>query len=478
MRRKSLLALALLCPYMAAGQNASPGAAASVPSPGKIEPKVVCAAHPEQSYALYLPSGYTAQKRWPIIYVFDPAARGMVPTQIIKDAAEQYGYIVATSNNSKNGPWKPEMEAASAMWQDTHVRLSIDDQRVYNAGFSGGARVASRLAQLCKCAHGVFLNGAGFWLGGEPMKDTNFAVLMTAGLIDFNYSELVKLDATLGSLGVPHFLRRFDGAHEWAPATVWPEALAWMNLRAMIDKRMPREEAFITMELQRFTNAAKEMEKGGNVYLAAQAYRQAAAAFEGLTATEALRERAADLEKNPWYHTGEKREREDLSTEASLENEIYRVTSVLRDQAADRTALRQQAGQLIDDLRSRATHEKREEKKRVLERARRGIFANMIETGEPLIEEKNFSLAEIYLGLAVEARPEIPWPHLSLARCLLKAGRKKDALQSLQKARDAGLKAQDLADLETQIPEFAALASDPGFQRLVENLQPAAAGNP
>jgi thioredoxin-like negative regulator of GroEL len=119
-------------------------------------------------------------------------------------------------------------------------------------------------------------------------------------------------------------------------------------------------------------------------------------------------------------------------------------------------------------------HEKKEEKKRVLERARRGIFANMIETGEPLIDEKNLSLAEIYLGLAVEARPEIPWPHLSLARCLLKAGRKKDALQSLQKARDAGVKAQDLANLETQIPEFAALASDPGFQKLVENLQPAA----
>jgi len=466
-----MLALAGLLSCAAAAQTTGPGTGA--PSPGKIAPKVVCAAHPEQSYALYLPSNYTAQKRWPIIYVFDPAARGMVPTEIIKDAAEQYGYIVATSNNSQNGPWKPEFEAASAMWQDTHLRLSIDDQRIYNAGFSGGARVASRLAQLCKCAHGVFLNGAGFWLDGAPTKDTNFAVFMTAGLIDFNYSELVRLDGTLTTLGVPHFLHRFEGAHEWAPAAVWPEALAWMNLRAMIDKRMPRDEAFIAAEQQRFADAAKEIEKGGNVHLAAQAYRQAAAAFEGLTANDALRERAADLEKNPWYHTGEKHEREDLSTEASLENEIFRVTSALRDQAADRTALRQQAAQLIDDLRSRATHEKKEEKKRVLERARRGIFANMIETGEPLIDERNFSLAEIYLGLAVEARPDIPWPHLSLARCLLKAGKKKDALQSLQKARDAGLKAQDLADLETQIPEFAALASDPGFQKLVENLQPA-----
>src|SRR5262249_51125360 len=151
-----------------------------------------------------------------------------------------------------------------------------------------------------------------------------------------------RLDGTLASLGVPHFLHRFDGAHEWAPASVWPEALAWMSLHAMKTKRMPPDEGFVATELQRFTDAAREVEKSGNVYFAAQTYRQTAAAFEGLAATDTLRERTADLEKNPWYHTGEKRERDELSTEASLENEIYRVTSGLRDQSADRAAVQQQ----------------------------------------------------------------------------------------------------------------------------------------
>ena len=89
------------------------------------------------------------------MYVFEPAARGTVPTQLMKEAAEQYGYIVAASNNSKNGPWKLADDAVSAMWGDTHVRLAIDDRRVYAAGFSGGARVASRLAQVL---HGSAVN--------------------------------------------------------------------------------------------------------------------------------------------------------------------------------------------------------------------------------------------------------------------------------------------------------------------------------
>ena len=440
--------------------------------PGEITRKVVCTAHPEQSYALYLPSAYNAQKRWPIVYVFDPGARGMIPTQLMKDAAEQYGYILATSNNSKNGPWKPEIEAATAMWEDTHTRFAIDDQRVSLAGFSGGARVASQIAQRCNCAQGVFMSGAGFAPGSPPTRDKIFAVFLTAGMLDFNYSELMGLEPQLASLGFPHFLQRFDGAHEWGPAPVWPEAFAWMNLLAMKDKRLPHDDAFIATQLQRFTAAAQEIEKAGNPLYALQAYRQAAAVFDGLISASSLRERAATIEKDPAYRQAEKREREDIAQQSALENDVMRAASGLRDSTADRSQIREQASQAIKDLRERATREKKEEKHRVLERARRGIFAFMIEAGEPLIDENNLSLAEAYLRLAADARPEIPWPHLSLAQCQLKMKHKKDALQSLQRAKDAGLRSQDLADLETQIPELAALSSDPAFQRLVDNLQP------
>jgi hypothetical protein len=469
MKCAPLVAAIFLSAPPLAGQTAP---APDSPAAGKIASRLVCSAHPNQTYALYLPSDYSGRKRWPIVYVFDPAARGLIPTQIMKDAAERYGYIIATSNNSRNGAWKPEAEAASAVWDDTHARLAIDDQQVYIAGFSGGARLASRLAQVCKCAHGVFLSGAGFSTDAPPSRDAVFPVFLTAGMLDFNYSELGHLDGQLSALGFPHFLRRFDGAHEWAPAAIWPEAFAWMNLLAMKEKRLPRDDAFIAAELQRFTAAAREVEKAGNPLYSVEAYRLTAALFDGLAPIASLTERAAGLEKDASYRAAGKRERDDLALQSSLENEVLRVTSGLREPTADRSQVRQQASQLITDLRARATHEKKEEKRRVLERARSGVFAAMIETGDPLIDEKNLALAEIYLGLAADARPEIPWPHVSLARCLLKVGRKREALQSLQRAKDAGLKCQGLANLETQIPELAALASDPAFQKLVEGLPP------
>src|SRR4029077_2132851 len=94
-------------------------------SVGTVLPKVVTIAKPDQSYALYLPTSYSTRKRFPIIYAFDPGARGKTPVELMKDAAERYGYIVVGSNNSRNGSWKIEAEAAQAILKDTENRFPI-----------------------------------------------------------------------------------------------------------------------------------------------------------------------------------------------------------------------------------------------------------------------------------------------------------------------------------------------------------------
>ncbi len=142
--------------------------------PGVVIPKVEVNADAKQSYALYLPSKYTREKRWPIVYVFDPLARGQLALEQFRQAAEHYGYIVAASNNSRNGPWPPELEAANAVFRDAQERFSVDTARIYFAGFSGGARVSSQLAQLCKCAAGVILSGAGFSFASQPTAEAKF----------------------------------------------------------------------------------------------------------------------------------------------------------------------------------------------------------------------------------------------------------------------------------------------------------------
>lgn len=95
----------------------------------EIIEKVTCIANPEQSYALFLPPGYTPEKKWPILYAFDPLARGAVPLKLFRDAAKEFGFILVGSNNSRNGI---DLNAiVETLWSDSHQRFAIDERRVY-----------------------------------------------------------------------------------------------------------------------------------------------------------------------------------------------------------------------------------------------------------------------------------------------------------------------------------------------------------
>ncbi|HXO37671.1 MAG TPA: hypothetical protein VN872_03490, partial [Candidatus Acidoferrum sp.] len=49
---------------------------AQTPAAGTVHSSVPVAAQPTNSYALYLPSAYSSAKRWPLLLIFDPFARG------------------------------------------------------------------------------------------------------------------------------------------------------------------------------------------------------------------------------------------------------------------------------------------------------------------------------------------------------------------------------------------------------------------
>src|SRR5258708_24709849 len=76
----------------------------------------------------------------------DPGARGRIPVTQFQAAAESYGYIVAGSNNSRNGSWNSSLLAVQAMAADVSKPFVIDSKRMYAAGMSGGARAAIQVA--------------------------------------------------------------------------------------------------------------------------------------------------------------------------------------------------------------------------------------------------------------------------------------------------------------------------------------------
>ncbi|MGZ7081527.1 MAG: hypothetical protein ACXVJT_19115, partial [Thermoanaerobaculia bacterium] len=61
---------------------------------GEIVDKIAAAADPEMTYAVYLPAAYSAERRWPVVYVMDPRRRGAFAADLFRDAAAEYGWII------------------------------------------------------------------------------------------------------------------------------------------------------------------------------------------------------------------------------------------------------------------------------------------------------------------------------------------------------------------------------------------------
>ncbi len=310
-----VLALLLLHPLW--GQGGGNGL-----HPGTVFQQA-CLADPDQTYAVYLPSSYTADRAWPVIYCFDPAAKGRRPVERLQAAAETCGYIVVGSNNSRNGQWRESLAAAGDMIKDTLRRFHVERERLYAAGFSGGARVACEVAGQLRLA-GVIASSGGF--PGPVPDEVPFVFLGTAGRDDFNYQEMRRVSATLDQRNVPHRLALFDGAHEWLPASLAPLALEWLELQAMRRGLTPRNDAWIQQQLSRRLQAAKALKGEGETYLECTALQ---ADFDGLADTRelvALAKTLKDSRSVRRYLAAEKKtDREEARWDARLAAAIARA---------------------------------------------------------------------------------------------------------------------------------------------------------
>jgi tetratricopeptide (TPR) repeat protein len=460
---------------MAAAAMASPAAQGGTGAPadkplatGVVLPEVPERADPSQTFALYLPSSYSPAKRWPVMYAFDPEARGRAPVELLLPIAEKRGYILLGSNSSRNGSVREALAAALALWQDSRGRFPIDPNQSYTTGFSGASRAAFVFAEECGCVQGVIAVGAGLPALAGPLKGLSYGVFMTIGQEDFNYAEMVALEQQLDGVHVPNRLRRFDGDHEWPPAEIMAEAVDWLGLKAMQQGRRVVDTALVAELRARALERAKADEQGGDLLSAYEEYRKSADDFAGLADTAEFAARATALKNSPELRKAQKQEQEDVQHQRHMVAEVER-------QLLSLSAGSNKPGFRLDDIspavaqvRDEAKRAKTPREVRVSRRAVNQLLAAAYETGEGRLQNGYAPAAELYFQVAALVAPDVPAPHLELAKVYVKLGDKKRALRELELAVSKGLKhASALRDSAALAP----LRGEPRFQELVARLE-------
>ena len=435
---------------------------------GTVIDKVVCARDQAQSYALYVPSAYSADREWPVLFAFDPGARGRVPVERFREAAERYGFIVAGSNNSRNGPLTASVDAMNAMHADLQARFRLNLRRIYVTGFSGGARAAATIGLAMQGqAAGVIGFGAGFPGGVEPSASVPFAFFGAAGTDDFNYPELKQLDQALERAGIAHRLEVFAGGHEWPPVAVCTRAVEWMELQAMKSGRRPRDAELVDQIFSRTTADAADHERAGRLLEAYWLYAALAKDFAGLRDVSTCGDRARQLEQSREVREALTDLKDSVDKQDALDARIDELARTAGTREGGDRAVADLLA-VLSDVTKRADQAGRPADRMAARRVLVRWWSRFDEAASAAVARGNFAQAAVCYRAMARMRPENPRVEYNLACVCARNGNRKEAIDALRRAVAKGFADRNLL---LNDPDLESLRSQPAFRSILESVE-------
>lgn len=464
---KAFLALLLL---LAAAPAAALPVSAGLPR-GQIVERVACAADAGKEYALYLPSGYTPERKWPIVYAFDSKGNGQEIAGLLRAGAERFGWIVASSHNSSNlAPMAENFAIMSALWADTHARFSIDDRRVYALGFSGLVRFAVNLALTAPGSLAGVIGANGGWpLGQTPSRRQEIPFFFTVGDTDFAYYELRDLQEKLEAAGLPHRLEIFAGSHQWPPEELFTRSLGWMELQAMKRGLRGKDPAVIEALWSEDLARARALEAAGQLDEAQALYAALVRDFAGLRETGDAGTEAARLAASEAF----RRERDARQERDRRDREyLEKVPQIFKEAPGQPTpdhVSQLLAGLRIPELKKKARTDPDPDERLSAERV---LYAVYIQTGLYLPREYGslgqYDRAILFLQVASEIDPDVPHIPYRLATAYARKGNRRRALDYLEISARKGW--TDLTALESE-RAFDPLRKTEQYRRIVNQIR-------
>jgi hypothetical protein len=440
------------------------------PARDQIIDTIKCRDVPGQSYALYLPAQYDNKKSWPVILIFDPSARGKTGVSTFIEAGRKYGFILACSNNSRNGPMSDNFTAAAEVMQDVEGRFKVDQKRIYAAGFSGGSRFAMALAVRDKRISGVIGCGAGLPNDRNliPTGNSVFLYYGLAGTRDMNYLEMQDLPGFLNNqTNVTSYLRTFSGGHQWPGSDLITEAVEWLLLQTMNRKVIGSDPAFFSYMEDKVQNLINSELSSGSRIDAVRYMRFAARDFGGTNFASRMTKSVTDSEKSPEYQKAVRRWNKMAETEQGKKEKYLTYLSEIVNSGSlpDSASIWwKNETRVLIKLHDKGSDENSQMASRVLN------FISILcsEQGTSFYRNKLYAQAVLLFEICTLSDSQNQNNYYNLARSLAGAGKLRESINALSAAVNHGFSSRKFVESD---PAFAKMKNDSKYKALIAKMK-------
>jgi len=257
-----------------------------------------------ESFALFLPNNFEVTKKWPVIFVFDMQSRGKQALSMMATAAQDNGYILAASNTVNDSlSLSQNVLITSRMFKTVFSILPIQKDRVYTAGFSGGARIASIMPTFLDQIRGVITCGS-------PITNTdiltNKKLIHIIGIVgnqDFNYHDMINVKKRLDIMKIPNQILQFEGGHKWPSSNYLSTALEYLDLMAMRNKFIAKDTFLINRTYKANLLKINKLVSDSKPVHAFRKMNDMLEIYKNLRNLDSLRESRKILRRSPLFKT-------------------------------------------------------------------------------------------------------------------------------------------------------------------------------
>jgi len=255
-----------------------------------------------ETYKLYLPKKFDGTGTWPIIFVFDMEGKNSQALNAFKAAAEEQGFLLASSNDiSDTLSISKNVLISSRMFQRVGSLFPLNRNRIYTAGFSSGAKFATIIPSFIKEVEGVISCGS-FVPSVELLDEKNpFYFIGIVGNEDFNYPQMLQGRELLNKMKFPNDLLVFDGGERWSDFSLIGKALKILTLSAMAKGNVAKNDEFVMNSYRQNLEALKLLVNSGQLLRAYNLQSQIISIYRSHLEVDSLREQLKILKKENRY---------------------------------------------------------------------------------------------------------------------------------------------------------------------------------
>lgn len=260
----------------------------------------------QDSYTYYVP-GSASDSAQTFILFFDPQGEGHEPVHLYRKLADKYNMVLVGSNESRNGvAFEEARHILDRFMLDVHHVSGFTAPHMYLAGFSGGAKVALDAASQLNEVKGVIYAGAPPATGAPPKPIFGFV-----GNSDMNYADVLHFDQNQ-NYDHPHFLKVWNGSHEWPRPEDMNLGFEWLQLRETADS---------LTAYSKIKDWTRRCDKAGNLKEKVECLQLAAFLASDLGFPDPSAEKIRNLEKKREWKKILNQQKEELKMELSLKEQ-------------------------------------------------------------------------------------------------------------------------------------------------------------